>query len=102
MSEDRGESARNWIDEAEDALSRTGEALRTAWSETKEGRMATMEAAREAAARLGKAIDLGIETVRATWDSSQHDEDTPLKPSAEDVAAMASTTADNADDDEEE
>lgn len=72
MSEDR-QSARKWIDEAEEALGRTGEALRTAWSDTKEARMATLEAAREAAARLGKAIDQGIEAARETWDSSQHE-----------------------------
>lgn len=71
MNDDQRQTSRNWIDEAEDALSRTGEALKTAWNETKETRMATLEAAREAAARLGKAIDQGIEAARGTWDSAE-------------------------------
>lgn len=71
MSDERRKDARRWIDEAEEALNRTGEALRSAWSETKEARMATLEAAREAAARLGQAIDNGIEAARETWDASE-------------------------------
>jgi hypothetical protein len=71
MSDDQRKDARRWIDEAEEALNRTGEALRSAWSKTKEERMATLEAAREAAARLGKAIDHGIEAARETWDASE-------------------------------
>jgi ElaB/YqjD/DUF883 family membrane-anchored ribosome-binding protein len=71
MSEDKGKSARQWIDEAEEALARTGDALRSAWSETKETRMSTLKSAREAAARLGRAIDEGIDAARQSWDSSQ-------------------------------
>ncbi len=78
MSDDQRQDVRRWINEAEEALSRTGEALRTAWNETKDARMATLEAAREAAARLGEAIDQGIEAARETWDTSER------QPSAED------------------
>ena len=65
MSDDR-EQARKWMDEAEEALSRAGEALRTAW-EDREARMSTLEAAREAATRLGAAIDQGIEAAKQSW-----------------------------------
>jgi ElaB/YqjD/DUF883 family membrane-anchored ribosome-binding protein len=71
MSSNQDKTARQWISEAEEALNRTGDALKTAWSETREARMATLEAAREAASRLGKAIDEGIEAARKSWDSSQ-------------------------------
>lgn len=73
MSEEKAKTPRQWIDEAEEALNRTGEALRNAWNETKETRMGTLESAREAASRLGKAIDEGIAAARQSWDSSQRD-----------------------------
>ena len=88
MSEDQGQEAKKWIDEAEEALSRTGEALRTAWSESKEARMATLEAAREAAALLGKAIDKGIDAARETWDSAER------QPSADAESAQAEPSPD--------
>jgi hypothetical protein len=71
VNEEQGRDVRKWIDEAEEALSRTAEALRTAWNDTKEARMATLEAAKEAAARLGKAIDQGIDAARENWDSAE-------------------------------
>lgn len=71
MSEDQGKTARQWMDDAEEALTRTGDALRSAWSQTKEARMSTLQAAREAASRLGRAIDEGIDAARQSWESSQ-------------------------------
>jgi urocanate hydratase len=101
MSEEQATSARKWIDEAEEDLGRTGEALRTAWSETKEARMATLESAREAAARLGRAIDQGIEAARDTWDSSQQGEP-PDETSAESESVPGPTTSDDTARQEEE
>ena len=74
MSSEQEKTTKQWISEAEEALSRTGDALKTAWSETREARVATLEAAREAASRLGKAIDEGIEAARMSWDASQSQE----------------------------
>jgi hypothetical protein len=71
MSEDQGKNARQWMDDAEEALNRTGDALRSAWSQTKDARMSTLQAAREAASRLGKAIDEGIDAARQSWGSPQ-------------------------------
>lgn len=68
MTENRDQSNKRWIDEAEEALNRTAEALRTAWEETRDARMSTLEAAREAANRLGAAIDQGIEAAKQSWD----------------------------------
>jgi hypothetical protein len=70
MGSDQDKTTPQWITEAEEALNRTGDALKTAWNETREARMATLEAAREAASRLGKAIDEGIDAARHSWDSS--------------------------------
>jgi len=56
-----------WVDEAEAALNRTADALRAAWEGTKGSRTKTLEAAKEAAAQLGKAIDEGLLAARDTW-----------------------------------
>jgi len=90
MSTEQEKTTKQWIGEAEEALNRTGDALKTAWNETKEARMATLEAAREAASRLGKAIDEGIDAARKSWDVSQSRE--PATSTAADTAP--STTED--------
>lgn len=71
MTENQDPGARRWIDEAEEALNRTSEALKTAWEGTREARMSTLEAAREAASKLGDAIDQGIILAKETWDPSR-------------------------------
>lgn len=71
MTEERDQTTKRWIDEAEEALNRTAEALRAAWDETKDARTSTLEAAREAANRLGAAIDQGIEAAKQSWDPAR-------------------------------
>jgi len=90
MSSEQEKTSKQWISDAEEALSRTGEALKTAWNETKENRMATLEAAREAASRLGKAIEEGIEAARKSWDTSQSQE--PSDRTSADVDTDPNTT----------
>ena len=80
MTENRDSDARKWMDDAEDALNRVSEAFRTAWEGTKETRMSALEAAREAANQLGKAIDQGIDKARETWDASKAKEDSERPP----------------------
>lgn len=75
MVDDHDNDTRRWFDEAEEALNRTGEALRAAWEETREARMSTLEAAREAANRLGSAIDQGIEAAKQAWDPNPDPQD---------------------------
>lgn len=67
------DSRGKWIEEAERALDRASDALRVAWEDTRDVRMSTLEAAKQAATQLGKAIDEGIEAARGSWRS--HDED---------------------------
>ena len=59
---------KRWLDEAEDAWKRAGDALKAAWDQTRESRMAALETAKEAASRLGEAIDQGIAVAKETWD----------------------------------
>jgi urocanate hydratase len=96
MNSEQEKTTKQWIGDAEEALNRTGDALKTAWNETKETRMATLEAAREAASRLGKAIDEGIEAARKSWDASQSQEP------AEETSAAADTTPGTTEDRQQE
>ncbi|HZD22862.1 MAG TPA: hypothetical protein VE569_05600 [Acidimicrobiia bacterium] len=76
-NQDPNPNPRRWIDEAEDALNRTSEALKAAWEETRDARKATLEAAREAVNRLSRAIDQGIETAKQSWGASDSETPTP-------------------------
>lgn len=61
---------RNWMDEAEEALQRTTDALKAAWESSREQRMSALAAAKEAAEFLGRAIDEGADVARRTWDEA--------------------------------
>lgn len=71
MNANEEQPTKRWVEEAEEALNRTGDALRAAWSETHEARSSALESAKEAAARLGKAIDQGIVAAKKTWDPAR-------------------------------
>lgn len=71
------QESRRWIDEAEEALDRTTVALRAAWDESREARMSALEAAKEAASRLGKAIDRGMEAAKEAWEPAGGEEPSP-------------------------
>lgn len=73
MNANEEQPTKRWVEEAEEALNRTGDALRAAWAETHEARSTALESAKEAAARLGEAIDQGIVAARRTWDPGQED-----------------------------
>jgi hypothetical protein len=103
MTENRDSEARKWLDDAEEALNRVSEAVRTAWEGTRDTRMSALEAAREAAAQLGKAIDQGIDKARETWDSSkaqQPDGEVPEEPPS--PAPEAAMSEEDTGDSEEE
>ena len=71
MTDEQPRNTKKWIDDAEEALNKATEALRAAWDGTREARMSTLEAAKDAVGQLGKAIDQGIEVARETWDPSR-------------------------------
>lgn len=68
MTNENEQSTQRWIDDVEKALNRTTEAVKTAWQGTRESRMSALETAKEAANRLGDAIDQGIELAKESWD----------------------------------
>jgi hypothetical protein len=70
VSDNEDQNQQRWVDEAEGALNRAGEAIKSAWEQTRDARIAALETAREAADRLGETIDQGIEAAKQTWDSS--------------------------------
>lgn len=66
-----------WVDEAEDALERVGEALRAAWDETKEARASALDSAKQAAKQLGEAIDRGVDAARSRWQAAESGQSPP-------------------------
>jgi hypothetical protein len=83
---DQTPEGRRWIEEAEEALSRTGDALRAAWEGSRDARMSALEAAREAATGLGQAIDRGVEAARDTLKAAKDDRPDETPPGAGTVA----------------
>jgi len=71
-STDAGESKQQrWFAEVQDALDRTGAALRTAWDATRDSRMSALESAKQAATELGEVIDQGIAAAKERWAADQ-------------------------------
>ena len=74
-----GESKQQrWFAEVQDALDRTGDALRTAWDATRESRMSALESAKQAATELGEVIDQGIAAAKERWAAA--DQETRKRP----------------------
>jgi hypothetical protein len=73
MTDERDQATKRWIEDAEEALSRIGDALRAAWEETHEARLATLESAKEATSRLGDTIDQGIDAAKKRWEPQEGD-----------------------------
>jgi hypothetical protein len=80
MTDERDPNERTWVDEAEEALARAGEALKAAWEGTRDARMATLEAAKDAASNLGDAIDQGIAVVKEKWEPVGDDDTSEEEP----------------------
>lgn len=87
MTEPKDQSGRKWLDDAEAALDKAAESLRVAWEESRDARMSALEAARDAAGKLGDAIDQGIDAAKAAWRPS-----TEQSPSGEADAGPDSRT----------
>lgn len=71
MTDEKDTATRKWIDDAEDALNKIGQALKAAWEESHEARTATLQSAKEATSRLGDAIDQGMAAARKQWEPSE-------------------------------
>ena len=66
-----GEARQRWVDEVQQALDRTGEAVKSAWEATRESRMSALESAKQAAQELGEVIDQGISAAKERWAASE-------------------------------
>jgi len=89
-----GDSKQRWIAEVQEALDRTGDALRTAWEATRESRMSALESAKQAAQELGEVIDQGITAAKERWAAGEPDEtESPEMPIADEVLSEEPATS---------
>lgn len=68
---DSTEARQRWLDEVQEALDRTGDAVRTAWEATRESRMSALESAKQAAQELGEVLDKGIAAAKERWAATE-------------------------------
>jgi hypothetical protein len=81
-----GESKQQrWFAEVQEALDRTGDALRTAWDATRDSRMSALESAKQAATELGEVIDQGIAAAKERWAAADQETDNETASVADDV-----------------
>lgn len=88
-SETTEESKPKWIREAQEALDRTADAVRTAWDATRETRASALEAAKQAVKELGEALEKGLEVAKERWES----ETAETKPAEETTTETATAGA---------
>lgn len=79
-TEESGESRPRWIKEAQEALDRTADAVRTAWDTTRGSRMSALESAKQAAKELGEALERGVEAAKERWEAEDAEEATDFTP----------------------
>ena len=94
-----GESKQQrWFAEVQEALDRTGDALRTAWEATRDSRMSALESAKQAAQELGEVIDQGIAAAKERWAAADQPEETEEteSPFAEEPTAPEENLASDA------
>ena len=91
------EARQRWIEEVQEALDRTGDAIRTAWDATRESRMSALESAKQAAQELGRVLDKGVAAARDRWATDEvenaHSQETtgPAEQSEPDVESPDQT-----------
>lgn len=75
-----GEARQRWIKEVEEALDRTGDAVRTAWDTTRDSRLSALESAKAAVKELGEVIEKGVEAAKERWAAGEDSEEAPTSP----------------------
>jgi hypothetical protein len=82
------DAARNrWVDEVQDALDRTGDAIRSAWDATRESRMSALESAKQAASELADVLDKGIAAAKERWAANEQETAPPAATVADEAAS---------------
>jgi hypothetical protein len=74
-SNESADARQKWAAEVQEALDRTGDAIRAAWEATRESRMGALESARQAAQELGAVIDKGIAAAKERWAAASSEEE---------------------------
>lgn len=77
QSTESGDSRQRWVSEVQEALDRTGDAVRTAWEATRESRVSAMESAKQAAKELGDVIEKGMTAAKERWAAVDDASDQP-------------------------
>jgi hypothetical protein len=72
-----GEARQRWLEEVQEALDRTGDAIRTAWDATRESRMSALESAKQAAQELGEVLDKGLAAAKERWAAAEQGDAEP-------------------------
>jgi hypothetical protein len=84
QTSDSSDAARNkWVEEVQEALDRTGDAIRTAWDATRESRKIALESAKQAASELSVVLDKGITAAKERWASADDIRDPETTPPEE-------------------
>jgi hypothetical protein len=83
-----GEARQRWLEEVQEALDRTGDAIRTAWEATRESRMSALESAKQAAQELGEVLDKGIAAAKERWAAAEQGDAEPTYPPTPPQAAV--------------
>jgi hypothetical protein len=88
-SADTGENTRTrWVDEVQEALDRTGDAIRTAWDATRDSRASALESAKQAVTELSEVIDKGIAAAKERWAAADQEVDNASEPDATETPSV--------------
>jgi hypothetical protein len=69
-----------WVDDTQEALNRTIDALQVAWGATRDTRLAALNSAKRTVAELTEAVEEGIAAANARWAATQTGESAPEPP----------------------
>lgn len=69
-----GVDQKEWYREAEAALAKAGDALRSAWDASRDARVSALQTAKSAAQQLGDAIEKGVSGAKKRWTEEDSDD----------------------------
>lgn len=69
-SEAEDAARKGWMGEAQEALDRVAEALRSAWDTTRDARMSALDSAKSAVNELGEVVERGVTAAKERWAAS--------------------------------
>jgi hypothetical protein len=83
------------VEDAQAALDRTLEAMRSAWDATRESRISALDSAKQAAQELGTVLEKGIAAAKERWSADEAEgggsSDSPSAPDTPDTPETPET-----------